>query len=84
MESLRRSRFGPVFAKGDEINLVDRARSRFENPGQTGPSLRVVLEMSALFDPVLDRSTRPLSVRIGQDRLIPAATLLFPSHRVML
>jgi hypothetical protein len=30
--------------------------------------------MSALFDPVLDRSTRSLSARIEQDRLIPAAT----------
>jgi hypothetical protein len=40
--------------------------------------------MSALFDPALGRSTRSLSVRIEQDRLIPAATLLFPSHRVML
>jgi len=55
-----------------------------ENPGQTGPSLRVALEMSALFDPALDRSTRSISARIEQDHLIPAATLLFPSHRVML
>jgi hypothetical protein len=72
------------FRKGDEIDLVDRARSHLENPGQIRPSLRVALEMSALFDPALGRSTRSLSVRIGQDHLIPAATLLFPSHCVML
>jgi hypothetical protein len=40
--------------------------------------------MSALFDPALDRSTRSLSVGIEQDHLIPAATLLIPSHRAML
>jgi hypothetical protein len=40
--------------------------------------------MSALFDPALDRSTRSLSVSIEQGHLIPAATLLFSSHRVML
>jgi hypothetical protein len=72
------------FPKGDKGGLVDRPRSRSENPGQIGPSLRVALEMSALFDPGLDRSTRSLSARIEQDRLIPAATQLFPSNNVML
>jgi hypothetical protein len=72
------------FPKGDEIDLVDRPRSPSENPGQISPSLRVALEMSALFDPVLDRSTRSISARIEQDRLIPAATQLVPSNNVML
>jgi len=84
MKPLRRSRFGPVFAKSDEIDLVDRARSRFENPGQIRPSLRVALAMSDLFDPTLDRSTRSLSARIEQDHLIPAATQLVPSYDSML
>jgi hypothetical protein len=71
------------FPKGDEIDLVDRPWSPSENPGQISPSRRVALEMSALFDPVLDRSARSLSARIKQDRLIPAAMQLFPSTNNM-
>jgi hypothetical protein len=84
MEPQRRSRFGPVFERAtSSIWLIGRGAVSKIRAKPARP-FGLLLEMSALFDPVLDRSTRSLSARIEQGHLIPAATLLFPSHRVML